>query len=402
MEVASEYLLGKSYREIEEDTGVSHGSIVNIVKELEKGELNIEGIPLEQVHDLRQLAMELKSKGFKPAQAMHGLIFHKRLTETGVMPEDLDSWSNLAIEIHSAGFQTNDFVEAVKRLIGLEKSHGKTLEELLDDYQKRQGVVERLREEVDLLTRNKIALSDRTELLHKESEELKKQRKILANEVEGQSRELGDVRSDLFEAAKEKADMNKEIDRLQRYKRKISSEVSGREEILRDLKETGFAQEDLLRLRAFLKRISRSSNESHSRVNEEFFSALASYKDILGLEKKQERVLQNIKELNKQRSALAGSIEQLENSKARLLGEIEKSVATAMQRIEKSGEEASLQLNQEIEVLRKQFEILLFDVLATGKAVGMMNSMIKRGELSQKEFRKFISEAQARLGGSTV
>ena len=38
LEVARCYILGLSYKEIEEETGVSHGSIVNIVKEMERSE----------------------------------------------------------------------------------------------------------------------------------------------------------------------------------------------------------------------------------------------------------------------------------------------------------------------------------------------------------------------------
>ena len=72
IEVVNQYLLGNNYREIAEETGVSHGSIVNIIRELEKGELAIDGASNEQVDDLRQLAVELKSSGLKPAQAMNG------------------------------------------------------------------------------------------------------------------------------------------------------------------------------------------------------------------------------------------------------------------------------------------------------------------------------------------
>ena len=41
IEVAHYYLLGSTYKEIEEETGISHGSIANIVSELEDGDLNI-------------------------------------------------------------------------------------------------------------------------------------------------------------------------------------------------------------------------------------------------------------------------------------------------------------------------------------------------------------------------
>ncbi len=62
LEVAQYYILGHSYGNIEGETGVSHGSIVNIIKELEDGKLTIPGTPFDQVNDLRQLSLDLKKK----------------------------------------------------------------------------------------------------------------------------------------------------------------------------------------------------------------------------------------------------------------------------------------------------------------------------------------------------
>lgn len=45
--VAQCFLKGYTYKETEEETGVSHGSIVNIVKELETGKLYIPRIASE-------------------------------------------------------------------------------------------------------------------------------------------------------------------------------------------------------------------------------------------------------------------------------------------------------------------------------------------------------------------
>ena len=57
--VAQYYLLGNTYDDIEARTGVSHGSIVNIAREIESGDLTLSGISSDQVNDLRQLSAEL-------------------------------------------------------------------------------------------------------------------------------------------------------------------------------------------------------------------------------------------------------------------------------------------------------------------------------------------------------
>ena len=64
LEVAHYYLLGSTYKEIEEETGISHGSIANIVSELEDGDLNIPGTSFDQINDLRQLSFDLKTVSY--------------------------------------------------------------------------------------------------------------------------------------------------------------------------------------------------------------------------------------------------------------------------------------------------------------------------------------------------
>jgi len=52
LEVAQYYITGLTYREIQDNTGVSNGSIAAIVKELETGELTIPGTSSDQIDDL--------------------------------------------------------------------------------------------------------------------------------------------------------------------------------------------------------------------------------------------------------------------------------------------------------------------------------------------------------------
>jgi len=52
LEVAQYHLLGRVYGEIEELTGVSHGSIANIIRDIGNGKLIILGTAFDQVNDL--------------------------------------------------------------------------------------------------------------------------------------------------------------------------------------------------------------------------------------------------------------------------------------------------------------------------------------------------------------
>jgi hypothetical protein len=82
-------------KEIEEETGVSHGSIANIVREIEQGKLTIPSIPFDQVNDLRQLSFDLRKKGLEPSQALLGLSLFERLRALDISPEHLSRWSEL-------------------------------------------------------------------------------------------------------------------------------------------------------------------------------------------------------------------------------------------------------------------------------------------------------------------
>jgi len=134
--VAQYYLLGHSYKEIEDETKVSHGSVVNIVKEIENGKLTIPGIPVDQVNDLRQLSFDLKKKGLEPSQALLGISFFERLQELGISPEDLGRWSELVKTFAPADFPAKDFFESAVRLHELEKNEEKPFEELAEQYRR--------------------------------------------------------------------------------------------------------------------------------------------------------------------------------------------------------------------------------------------------------------------------
>jgi len=130
LEVAQYYILGHSYKEIEDETKVSHGSIVNIVKEIEGDKLTVPGVPIDQVNDLRQLSFDLKKKGLEPSQSLLGISFFERFQQLGIVPEHLSRWSELVKTFAPADFPAKDFFDEAMSLHELEESEGKPFEEL--------------------------------------------------------------------------------------------------------------------------------------------------------------------------------------------------------------------------------------------------------------------------------
>ena len=163
LEVAQHYLLGDTYRQIEEETGVSHGSIANIIRGIENSKLTIPGTPLDQVNDLRQLSVDLKKKGLEPSQAQLGLSLFERLQALKITPELLDKWSELAKKLTPAAFPASDFLEVALRLHELEKGEGKPFVTLAEEY---------------------ISLKEKSEKMGAETDSLDKRKEEIAREVE--------------------------------------------------------------------------------------------------------------------------------------------------------------------------------------------------------------------------
>ena len=216
LEVAHYYLLGYSYGEIEAETGVSHGSIANIVRELEKGKLTVPGTPFGQVDDLRQLSFDLTKKGLQPSQSVLGLLLFERFRALEITPEHLDGWAELTKRFDQPDFTPKDFLEVALRLHELEKSQGKPFEILAEEYERLTECMDKLKSQVDSLSKNKTDLNNESEPLRSQIESLKRTKDKLENDVEIQTRNLKELRSKVKEAEEERNQLGKETKDLRR------------------------------------------------------------------------------------------------------------------------------------------------------------------------------------------
>jgi len=402
LEVAYYYILSYTYKEIEEETGISHGSIVNIVSEIENGNLTIPGTAFDQVNDLRQLSSDLSKSGLKPSQALLGTTFLKRLQDLQIRPEYLEAWSELVKKLLPPDFPVNEFFETARRLHDLETSQGKSFETITEEYKGHCQRIEKLEGEVDSLSKEKSKLSSEIKPLSSQLEALKREKERLESDVQIQTIKIEEIKSRLKEAEEEKSTLDRETKDLHRRKVKLSSEVEGKEESLRKINEIGLSDEDLLRLKAFLERISKDEKKEPSKVSEEFFSVLGLYKDINSFEQKREAEAKVIKELGREKGVLASEIKELEQRKGILQGEMDNTIISISQRVKAIGEEATSQVQQQVSSIQEQFDSLLVDAVKTGQAIGKMRQMVKKSEDSEKGLKNFIKEVQDRRGQSNA
>lgn len=398
LEVAQCYLLGYPYSEIENRTSVSHGSVANIVKELECDKLTIPGARFDQISDLRQLSLELKKKGLESSQALLGLLLFDRLRVLEITPELVDKWSELAKKLTPVDFPAKDFLQAALRLNELEKAEGKPFATLAVEYERLREGVAKLKSETDSLAKDKEGLIERVAALRSELESLERTKGKLEDAIDIQTCKLNELKSKTSETEEERSRLSKEIKDLQGRKRKLSSEVDGKEESLKRLNDIGLSDEDLLRIRNFVERTSKNEGITGNTLKERFLSVFGLFEDISGLENQRKAKTQQVNELIKKESILSGEIIELNKEKALIEGEIVTIVTSTLEKIGAVGEDAASQMQQRVAAIKEQLNTLLADALKAGEAVGEMKQALKKGEDSEKTLSNFIEEVQSRLG----
>lgn len=157
LEIAHCYLLGQTYGEIEAETGVSHGTVANVVQELVDGKLAIPGTSLDQINDIRILALDLKKEGLQSSQALLGFSVFQRLQALGITPEHLESWSELQKQISKPDFSPTGFLEMAISLAKLEKSQGKPYDTLVEEYKRLTEGITKLEAEAGYLSQRRLS-----------------------------------------------------------------------------------------------------------------------------------------------------------------------------------------------------------------------------------------------------
>ena len=400
LEIAQYYILGYPYSDIENRTGVSHGSVANIVKELEDGKLITPGTSFDQVNDLRQLSFDLKKKGLEPSQALLGLILFDRLRVLEITPELVDKWSELAKKLLPVDFSAKDFLEAALRLDELERHEGKPFATLAEEYVRLKEDVDKLKLEIDSLIKKREDLIKKEGPLRSELESLQRTKNRLENAVEIQTTKLSELKLKTKETLEQLSRLSKEAQDLQIRKTKLSSEVGDREELLGRLNAIGLSEEDLLRITTFIEKTSKKEGISGNKLRKRFLSVLGLFEDISGLENRRKAETQQVNKLIKKASILSGEIAELEKKKRLLEGEIVAVISSTLQRVRDIGEDAASQIQQQVADIKDQFNALLADALEAGKAIGEMRQVLKRGEESEQSLSNFIEEVQRRLGSN--
>ncbi len=399
LEVAMLYLRGNTYAEIETKTGISHGSISNIIKELLSGQLIIPGVPSDEVSDLHQLSVDLKKKGLEPSQALLGLTLFKKFNELGIVPSQFDQWSELVKAFAPDDFPAKDFFEAALNLHKLEEAEDKPFQEIAQEYTSMLQKVGEMGKEVDSLDVKKKGLAGEVESLKSEVSTLEHKKEEVKSSFEAESAELEQAKAIVAAAKEENAHLSGETKGLLKKKDELLLEIGSKEESVIKLKETGLSEEDLLHLRKLIEGIAEKENIGADQVKEEFFSALIHFGDFSGFKKASQDEAKTLQYMTKQKASILSEVAELENRRAVLQAEVGKSASAAAEQIREAGEEAVSIIQQEADSIKGEVKSILKDTLEAGLAVGEMVAIQKKGEEGVKELEEFVTEIRHRLEG---
>ena len=131
LQVVHLYFSGLSFDQIAAKSGVSKGSITNIINELKAGNFPEAADVVDQIQMLRDLAIDLNKLKIAAGQSAVGIAVLKRIYELGLDPADMERWPLLLNSIKTQD-DAQELIEAAYTVRGIQQESGLSLPALED------------------------------------------------------------------------------------------------------------------------------------------------------------------------------------------------------------------------------------------------------------------------------
>jgi len=148
LKVIKLFLSGLSYDEIAEQTGISKGSVVNIVNEFREGGLPLPPGMTEYIDQLRSLVVDMLKSGANVPALKNYLKLHARLQDMGVSGEQLEQWLDICQNIASKEVSSNQFVQSALELAQSTSGGGLSYADVVADYSTKLDASKQLDEDI--------------------------------------------------------------------------------------------------------------------------------------------------------------------------------------------------------------------------------------------------------------
>ncbi|MBE9501287.1 MAG: helix-turn-helix domain-containing protein [Chloroflexi bacterium] len=231
--VVRQYLSGLSYDEIAARTGVSKGTVANVVADLKAGSFPEAADVGEHIELLRELSIDMKRSKLSPGQCATGLLLFSRISECGLDPADIDRWPMILKSVRNED-DAKEFVHLVYSIQEVQQRSDLSLE-ALDNK-----VHELERKATDLEP-----MSDKLKDCKKQLAELTKQREGLASAVAILEQKYELLTPRVKDLEKREEHLSRRITDIEPKAQKAETTLSAVKGEIQKLKDIGFTLREL-------------------------------------------------------------------------------------------------------------------------------------------------------------
>ena len=380
MKIIKLYFDGYSYGETANKTGVSKGSVGNLVAALKEGQFpEISSIP-EEIEQLRDLANDIKRSGIPVVQATIGLSLLSRLKDIGIEPAVIEKCHTLLQALSSPD---NDLKEMAKSVLAIEdvrQENGLTLNELeakAISLREETRRLEPLSEEVERKEGERAGLESMGHKLNGKIKDLNDRHNSLTNSISSfeikeskLANRVADLEERAFAADKQLCDARKDLQALSKIGMSIDN-LSIFTSKLKDISAHHTIKSDELGNRLFkeLRRLDKGLNlESLARMRKAQLAAIDS--EIAQKQTTAEELTASVDQLNSNRLKLESQ-----------LAESRKHIAQDISALSNASKDAIKDINNclksGIENGMSEVHKLTDEALKVGKEVGKLESSIE-------------------------
>jgi len=342
------YLNGLSYSQIVAKTGVSKGTVANVIAALKAGQFPEAQLPAEQIELLHELATELDHLKQTPAQAIVGLAALSSLHELGVEPSDIQAWAAMCKHLASDQADPVSFARAALYLEELLKSTGLSYQALA---QKAQS----LHQEVKQLE----PIAQELKKCPGQLEELKKTKKGLTEEISRLEKQYQPLSKEIALKENHEAELSYRVQELEHRAQAADERLATARKALKTLAKLGLSAEEFPGFVHRIGVVAQRHGIKPAALRNRLLQELEHLHKCLSLEslvkarrKERDSIKKDIAKASEKQAALGSALQYLNQQKASLeatIAEEQGHVIKVTHAMNQSVQDAAAKLKQDLQ-----------------------------------------------------
>jgi predicted nucleic acid-binding Zn-ribbon protein len=299
--IVRQYLSGLSYDEIAAKSGVSKGTVANVVADLKAGSFP-EAVDVgEHIEQLRELSIDLKRSKLSPGQCATGLLLLTRIIECGLDPADIDRWPMILKSVRNED-GAQEFVRLVYSIQEVQKRSGLSLEALDNKAHELE------RKAADLEP-----MSDKLKDCKKQIAEVTGQREELASVVAILEQKYELLTPRVKDLEKREQTLSRRIMDMDPKARKAETTLAALNGEIQKLNDIGLSLKELAEFNERLQVLAQHHAIEPAELRSRLLHELETLDKVLGLET---QIQSRQQELDKTEQAITSTKKELETAKA--------------------------------------------------------------------------------------